>query len=204
MPYADKEKQKKYVRNWSREYQRRKKAEGDQVISGIRNGMANETDENGPFHKLWKEYLNHKGQKWDAKRAIQQTFKLSEMPISQEFYHFSRNVAAVKHLAPTLETMEQHERRQFELRQFKHELMEKYVHADPNYRKLTEEGQVYYEQSFFAFLDFIEKIKNLELLRRKEDYSIIKKIDVFHLKQANEIMTELDKFQKRLTVAAIS
>jgi hypothetical protein len=200
MPYADKEKQKEYVRNWSREYQRRKKAERDKIISGIRKGMANEKDRNGPFNKLWKDYLNHKGKKWDAKRAIQQTFKLLNVPTSQEFYDFSRNVAKAKHLVPTLETMDQHERRQFELRQFKRELLEKYVHCDPNYQKLTQEGQAYYEQSFLAFLDFLEKIKDLELLRRKEDYSVIKKIDIFHLKQVKEIMAELDKFLKKQQV----
>ena len=31
MPYKDKEKQKAYVRKWSREYQRRKKAEVEQL-----------------------------------------------------------------------------------------------------------------------------------------------------------------------------
>jgi hypothetical protein len=119
---------------------------------------------------------------------------------SQEFYNFSRNVAAVTHLDPTLELREQHERRQLELRQFKHELIEKYVHSDPYYQKLTQEGQAYYEQSFLAFLDFLEKTKDLELLRRKEDVAIIEKIDIFHLKQAKEIMAELDKFLKKQQV----
>lgn len=200
MPYADKDKQKEYVRNWAREYQRRKKAERRQIISGIRKGMANEKDENGPFHKLWMDYLNHKGKRWDAAHAIQQissTFQPSNVPPSQEFSDFSRNVVTVTHLAPTLDFREQHERRQFELRQFKHELMERYAHGDPDYQKLTQEGQVYYEQTFLAFLDFLEKAKNLELLRRKEDLTIIEKIDIFHLKQAKEIMAELDKFLKK-------
>ena len=202
MPYADTEKQKEYVRNWSREYQRRKKAERTKVISGIRKGMANEKDENGPFHKLWRDYLNNKGKKWDATRAIRMlsySLRLSNVTPSQEFDNFSR-VIAVKHLAPTFELMDQHERRQFELHQFKRELMKKYVHRDSDYQKLTQEGQVYYEQSFLAFLDFLEKTKNLELLRRKEDQTIIEKIDVFHLKQVKEIMAELDKFLKKQQV----
>lgn len=202
MPYADKEKQKEYVRSWSREYQRRKKAERNKIISGIRIGMAKEKDENGPFHKLWKDYLNHKGKKWDAPRAIlllSYSFKISNVAPSQEFDNFSRSVGA-KHLAPTLELKDQHERRQFELHQFKRELMKKYVHGDPDYQKLTQEGQVYYEQSFLAFLDFLEKTKNLKLLRRKEDHSIIEKIDIFHLKQTKEIMAELDKFLKKQQV----
>ena len=86
------------------------------------------------------------------------------------------------------------------MNQFKRELMKKYVHGDPDYQKLTQEGQVYYEQSFLAFLDFLEKTKNLELLRRKEDDSIIEKIDIFHLKQVKEIMAELDKFLKKQQV----
>ncbi len=205
MPYADKEKQKEYVRNWSREYQRRKKAERDQIISGIRKGMANEKDENCPFHKLWRDYLDHKGKKWDANRAIQQisaSYKLYNGPPSQEFDSFSRSLA-VTHLAPTLENEEQQERRLLELSHFKHELIEKYVHSDPIYQKLTQEGQAYYEQSFLAFLDFLEKTKNLELLRRKEDVAIIEKIDMFHLKQAKEIMAELDSFQKKQQVKVV-
>jgi hypothetical protein len=47
-----------------------------------------------------------------------------------------------------------------------------------------------------AFIDFLEKTENLQLLRRKEDATIIEKIDVFHLKQAKEIMAELDKFNE--------
>ena len=83
------------------------------------------------------------------------------------------------------------------MNQFKRELMKKYVQGDPDYQKLTQEGQVYYEQSFLAFLTFLEKTKNLELLRRKEDHSIIEKIDIFHFKQAKEIMAELNKFLEK-------
>ncbi len=105
-------------------------------------------------------------------------------------------MAAVKHSLSRL-IWGQHEKRQLELCNFKHKLVERYVNDDPYYKKLTQEGQVYYEQSFLAFLDFLEKTKNLELLRRKEDLAIIEKVDVFHLKQAKEIMAELDKFLKK-------
>jgi hypothetical protein len=91
----------------------------------------------------------------------------------------------------------QHDRRQIEFNRFKRELMERYVQRDPEYPKLTKEGQVYYERSFLAFIDFLEKTKNLELLRRKEYATIIEKIDVFHLKQAKEIIAELDKFHEK-------
>jgi hypothetical protein len=81
--------------------------------------------------------------------------------------------------------------------------MQKYVCSDPNYSKLTQEGQHYYEQSFLAFLDFIERTDRLNrLLRRKADSAIFKKIDVFHKQQVKEIIAELDKFLRKQQVRA--
>lgn len=187
------------MRDINRKARERQKAERKALINGIRRGMANEKDENGPFHKLYRDYLIHKGKKWNFFYAVSQTFPLSNPTTSQDFQAFISDMSAVTRLAPTLRIL-QHDRRQAELNKFKRELMERYVHGDPEYPKLTQEGQVYYEHSFLAFLDFLEKTKNIELLRRKEDQTIIEKIDVFHLKQVKEIMAELDKFLKKQQV----
>jgi hypothetical protein len=185
-------------RSYQANYELRKKAERKKFLSLIQKGMANEKDENGIYHKIWRESLKYKGKKLDIPSTVMRTFhSISNFAgLNQELNDFTKNMETITHLAPTLQVLE-HERRQVELRNFKRKLMEKYVHGDPDYEKLTQEGQVYYEQSFLAFLDFLEKTKNLELLRRKEDLTIIEKIDVFHLKQAKEIMAELDKFLKK-------
>jgi hypothetical protein len=196
MPYSDKEKQLEAMRDINRKARERRKAERKALINGIRRGMTNEKDENGPFHKLYRDYLIHKGKEWNFFYAISQTFPLSNPAASQDFQAFISDMLSVTLLAPTLRII-QHDRRQAELNRFKRELMERYVHGDPEYQKLTQEGQAYYEKSFLAFLDFLEKTRNLELLRRKEDRFIIEKIDIFHLKQVKEIMAELDNFLKK-------
>jgi hypothetical protein len=88
---------------------------------------------------------------------------------------------------------QQREKKQFDIQVLKHELLEKYVHSDPEYKNLTQEGQVYYEHSFLAYLDFLEKINNIGHLRIMEDRDVLKKINIFHLDKAQEIVSELQK-----------
>ena len=86
------------------------------------------------------------------------------------------------------------EKQVFNISNFKHQLVTKYVHSDPEYLKLTQEGQAFYEKSFLAFLNFLQATHDLEFLKQSEDKDVLSKIDVYHKEQAKEIMAELDQF----------
>ncbi len=86
------------------------------------------------------------------------------------------------------------EKQAFDINNFKHQLVKKYVHSDPEYLILTQEGQAFYEKSFLAFLNFLQTTHDLEFLKQSEDKDVLSKIDIYHTKQSKEIMAELDQF----------
>jgi len=45
-------------------------------------------------------------------------------------------------------------KKQVEIRQFKDELTNKYLRSDPEYQKMTQEGQHYWDLIILAYLDF--------------------------------------------------
>ncbi len=169
MPYSDPEKQKAAMRKIQNAYAKRKKAEIEQNNKEL--ARAEHTT------KLLLKRLK------SSEDELKEVQNLMEAKLFDE---------ARKRISFLL--YQQREKQQFEIQQFKNQLMKKYVCSDPEYQKLTQEGQYFYERSFLAFLDFLHATHTLEIVRQKEDEGILSQIDVYHKKEAKEIMGELDQF----------
>ena len=61
------------------------------------------------------------------------------------------------------------ERNQFETSQKKQELLNKYLCSDPEYLKMSQEGQHYWDQIFRAYLDVLIRIVTQSFLVKEED-----------------------------------
>jgi hypothetical protein len=184
MPYKDPEKQREAVRKSlakyreknreklaakAKDYHERKKAEVE--------NKANELEKAEHMTKLLLQRLNLSDSDQQELKSLMDDKRFVEAKRLVSFFY-----------------SQQKEKERFEIQQFKHKLMEKYVCSDPKYLKLSQEGQYFYERSFLAFLEFLHSTHDLERLRQEEDEGILSHMDVYHKKEVNEIMTELDQF----------
>jgi signal recognition particle GTPase len=94
MPYADKDKQKAYVREWSREYQRRKKAERLAMEQRLKELGERDREKTDEITAAFKQHTPLPDPRDEKIKELEQTIKEknNELEIAQEIIRALRTL----------------------------------------------------------------------------------------------------------------